>query len=417
MVKRLLAGDEDAEKDPGRPEWALRRENEQLRKELARLKGQVAAGVDARVRELEAEVERLQGELERIGGKGAGFVDAEATSRFWADLGPLTATIDSTPADSDVALAEMEDRARRLGACETVQVMGLRAYQRRLLSDLDHAEHLLRKAFEIGAGCPMTAADNQGISACLLDLDRRLAILEAALGRPEQGLRRAQGALDGYEVLGHPGHDIDRDGIASCHYARGEIRFELHDFARCAADLSVCLDRYPAESEVWERAQQFFTTALAHTDYAGRKTAFQLQERRRLRISHRVGTTEYGYFFWTDGQLAVVLGKQRAIKKMKLALTTFAGQGMPDQVVGIGHDIALAMWPNRTQIKKFFKNELYPLANGMARDRRQVEALNEVVSLLRGCPQPDSSSLLACALRRLREAAGANLPPCLLAAY
>jgi hypothetical protein len=357
---------------------------------------------------------RLDESLAEIGGEDE-HEEEDTPARFWGDLAALKTAVNSTPGAVDGDLAEMADRAVRLGPCETVQVLGLRSYQRRLLSHLDDAEQLLREAFTVGAGCPMRAPHDPETTACGLDLDRRLAILEAALGRPEDGLCRAQRALDGYEILGHPGHDLDRDGIASSHYARGVIRGKLSDYAGAACDYSVCLDRFPPGSPVWERAHQDFTTALARTDHAGREAAWLLQERRRLRISHRKGTTEYAYFYWTDGQLAASLGKQRARKKMKVALVEFASQGMRDEVIGVGHDVAISMWPNRDGIKRFFRRELLPLLKGQPLGRRQVEALNEVIALLRGCPQPETLSLLAPALRRLRAAAGAHLPPCLIA--
>lgn len=348
------------------------------------------------------------------GDAGAGDDEAGAAPRFWSDLAALKTAVDSAPGATAAAIEQMAERADRLGSCERVQVLNLRSYRLRVLGDLDSAEQLLLRALAVGGNCPMRAARDE-FSACHLEVEWRLGVFEAAIGRGEVGLRRVERARVGYEILGHPGHDLDRDGIASCTYARGVIRGHLGDHAGAAADFGVCLDRYLEGSAVWERAHQDFTTALANGGLPTWEKAWELQERRRRRICKRAGTTEYAYFYWTDGQLGAALGKQRSRKKMKVAMTEFAAQGMPDEVIGVGHDIALDMFPNRDLIRSFFAREFLPLTRGLVKDPRQKQALNDVIGLLRGSPQPETTSRLRGALQSLRAAAGAHLPPCLTA--
>jgi len=311
----------------------------------------------------------------------------------------------------------MEARARRLGSCETAQVIALRGYRRRLLGSLDAAEELLKQALDLAPRCRF-AADSVP-NPCELDLNRRLAILEAAQGRPADGFRRAQRVLDGYEVLGNPGHDLNGDGIASSLYARGEIRYELGDFDGCAADFSTCLDRYPISSKVWLRVQQDLATALLETGPVGRDRAFRIQNRVRFRMRSRSGTAEYAFFWWTDGQLTIALGKQRGIDKLEKALGAFLKQGMRHHYAGVAHDIVRAMFPDQERIRRFLRR-IEPVASTLC-DERQMRLLQKILDLAKTCPRPDTPldillSRLDNALRQLREIAGSqvSLPPCLI---
>ena len=152
-LKRLRAGDKDAQR------------------ELSRWLDGLSEGDE----------QRLAESLAEIGGEGE-REEEDTPARFWSDLAALKTAVDATPGAIGGDLAEIADRAAKLGSCENVQVLGLRSYQRRLLGHLDRAEQLLLEAFTVGAECPMRAPHDPEITACGLELDRRLAILEAALG-------------------------------------------------------------------------------------------------------------------------------------------------------------------------------------------------------------------------------------------
>jgi len=57
----------------------------------------------------------------------------------------------------------------------------------------------------------------------------------------------SQRAMDGYDALGGPGHDLDGDGWASSLIVRADARFHLGDKAGSAADFATALGRLEKE--------------------------------------------------------------------------------------------------------------------------------------------------------------------------
>jgi hypothetical protein len=349
-------------------------------------------------------------------------VEPEDRSAFWESLRILKRGIDSSPAaHSEEELAALEARARRLGSCETVQVLGLRSYRRRLLGDLPGAECLLSEAWALAPLCPLAVGD---LNPCELDLQRRTAVLEAALGRTADAIRRAQIPVDGYERLGGAGHDLDGDGLAKALYARGDIRQFMGDFDGSAADFAVCLDRFPRTSPLWLRVQQGLADVLLHSGPLGQLEAWKLMSRLRLSM-RRQDTVVRAHFLWTDGQLTIVLGKQRGVDKLKESLKIFRKETMPYHCVGVAHDLCLALYPRGREILRLL-GSLEPLprkrgeepkdflGRAFVADPRLGTAFFELYSLAK---RPQGNGPFAAALEKLRLAAAAavSLPPCLLA--
>lgn len=335
-------------------------------------------------------------------------------ARFWADLIELKDAINSNPAPSRATLEALEERARKLGSCELVQVAGLRSYRHRLLGELDAAQQALHDAWLLAPNC-RDAHEDPNLNPCVLDLYRRQGKLDGAFGRLEEGLIKVEAAIDGYRRFGGTGHDLDGDGVASSVYARAEIRFELGDFTAAAADFCNCLDLFPNAGKVWSRVQQDLAAALSHTDREGRKRAYALLRGQRLSMRSRGHCVEKGAFLWINGQLAFSLGERNALKKLCDALDCFASLGMPHHYIGVAHDIARSKFPRGDLIKAFL-DQIKPTATRLISDRRHTELFNEIYDLVSRCPTPSTGSHLDMALRRLRDLVSteASLPPCLL---
>lgn len=344
-------------------------------------------------------------------GEDEGEQEPEASGdTFWAELRAAKTLIDSSPRDALPAVQKLSARART--SCEKAMTLGVTAYQRRLVADLREAGRLLSVAGELSHLCPVRV---ESVTACGLEINRRRSILELHQGNGADGLIRVEDVLEGYGLLGHCGHNLDGDGIAASLYARGVILGSMGNHRAALHDFSICLDRFSPGSAVWERVQGDFTTALSHLDDAGaQEKAWQLQHRRRYLMRSRVGSTEHAYFMWTDGQLAFKLGKQRWLRRMRAALEGFAGQGMVDEFLAVGHDAAAALFPHRDRMRAFFARDFLPLTRGLVRDPRHVAALKRVLDLLKGCPRPETTSLLAAAMNALRGALDPHLPPCLI---
>jgi len=376
---------------------------------------------------------RIRSWLANLSNKEARYLDelrqgkeeAEAKdpkARFRADLLEVKTAIDSTPALTGKALEELEKRARNLGTCETVQVLGLRSYRHRLLGEVGAAQGALDEAWALAPKCRDAGDD---LNPCEIELSRRQGKLDAALGRLKEGLAKVETALDGYRRLGSPGHSIDGDGVAISIYARAEIRFELGDRAGALADLSACLDRLPVTSAVWSRAQQDLASMLAHTDREGQKRAWDLLHNQRLVLRSRRDTVEWAAFLWTDGQLAIVLGKQRGLDRLQGSLRCFEKLGMPYHYVGVAHDICVHYFPRADKIKAFL-DRIKPaprrageeprdfLGRAFVQDPALGRLFFELYGLVRQCPAPRARVVEAFSRLRDLVSVNARLPPCFL---
>ena len=334
-------------------------------------------------------------------------------AKFWEDLGELVTAIDSKPAPADKALSEMEDRARKLGTCETVMVLCLKAYRHRLLGELVAAEEQLTAAGELAPHC--RSAKPGRPNPCHLEILWRWGMLDTSLGLLEDGLAKVQDTLDGYEELHGPGHNLDRDGVAAMTLARAEVRYDLKDYAGSAADLAFCLGRFPVECKVWQRIEQNLAMVLASTGPEGRERAFELLKKPALVFRKRKMTVEKASCYWTDGQLKIALGKQRGIDRLKDSLDGFRQLKMPHNFWCIALDIARAYFPRRHEIEKFLR-KIEPVFFELVRDERHVKLFDELKKLCEGTPRPDTHSTLDRFLSRVRAlvAEEACLPPSLL---
>jgi len=281
------------------------------------------------------------------------------------------------------------------------------------LGDLGGAEELLAAAYDLAPQCRLASSSALHLNPCLLDLQRRSATLEAARGRPENGLRLAQTALDGYEVLRSPGHDLDGNGVASAHFTRATMRFELHDFGAAAADFATCVDMFPSSSKVWQRAHQNLAFTLAQTGEPGRRQAYELMANQRLLMRTKEVSVEKATFWWLNGQLTICYGNRtHGLAKLGDALDDFAGLGLPDPFAVLARDIAWIHYPKVEKIREFLA-EIWPVAKQLIRDRRQKELFNEIVALtgrqLRSDPLTRMERLYR-ALLRVRELVACDVP-------
>ena len=366
---------------------------------IRQLKAWLAMATEEAKRDLEKVLEKEKEERRRA---------------FWAELRDLQDSIGSAPLPTAPKLDEMEERGRSLGTCEVVQVTGLRSARCRSLGDLDGAEELLAAASALAPQCRSAPAAAPHLNPCLLDLQRRSATLEAARGRPANGLRLAQTVLDGYEALGDPGHDLNGDGVASAHFTRAEMRYELQDFGGAAADFAICVDTFPSSTKVWQRAHQNLAFALSQTGEWGRREAFKLMGNQRLLMRTKEASYDRAAFWWMNGQLTVCFGNRtHGLTKLREALDDLAGLGLPDPFTALARDIAWIHYPQVEKIHKFL-TEIWPVAKRLIRDRRQQELFNEIVSLTdphRPCRDPlTRMERLYRALIRIRELVACDVP-------
>jgi len=289
----------------------------------------------------------------------------------------------------------------------------LRAYRSRSLGDLGGAEELLAAAYDLAPQCRLASSSALHLNPCLLDLDRRSATLEAARGRPENGLRLAQSALDGYEALGNPGHDLNGSGVASAHFTRAEIRYELRDFGGAAADFATCVDTFPRKSKVWQRAHHNLALALSQTGELGRRQAYGLMRHQRLATRTKAASYDRAAFWWLKGQLTICYGNRtHGLAKLRDALDDFAALGLPDPFTALARDIAWIHYPRVEKIREFLA-EIWPVAKSLIRDRRQKELFNEIVALTgrQLCSNPlTRMERLYRALVRVRELVACDIP-------
>lgn len=278
LVERMLAGDPGATLE--------------LRRRFSAGDGEVTREVGRRLAAGDTELgKRLMAPEEP---------DVEDPDTFQADLLKAKDLTTSKPGTTGPLLEKLEVRARRLGVCQTVQVLGLKARRLTLVSDLVGAREAMSRARSEAGDC----------RACDLDILRREALLLLHLGEKDEAFRKSQGAMDGYEAFAAPGHDLNGNGWASSLIARAQIRFELGDKAGSAADFGTALSHFPRASKVWRVTHQNFATTLALMGpVAQRQISNDLVS---LRLSMRKGVSvERAAFLWLDGQLFLAIGERR----------------------------------------------------------------------------------------------------------
>jgi hypothetical protein len=244
----------------------------------------------------------------------------------------------------------------------------------------------------------------------------RRGMLDMSLGRPREGLAKVEDTLAGYQKLGGPGHNLDGDGIMAMKFARARILFHLEEYGGAAADYSACLDRLPLGSELWLSTQQYLATALANAGPKGREQAWDLLDKQRLSFRKRKASVQKACFLHTDGELTIVLKKQRGLKKLKDALECFATLSMPHHYWDVALAIAQVYYPNREKIEDFLL-EIEPVFRALMRDERHEKLFDELKALCAGCPRPTTLPCLSRLLNWVREtlAEEASLPPSLIA--
>lgn len=331
----------------------------------------------------------------------------EGPAAFQAALLDAKDRTTSRPGTTGRLLEELEARARRLGACQTVQVLGLDARRRTLVGDLLGAREALAQARNEMSDC----------RACDLDTMRREALLLLYLGKEEEALRLSQRAMDGYEAFGSPGHDLNGNGWASSLIVRAEIRCELEDYAGSAADCATALKHFPRASKVWQVTHQNMAATLALTGPAGRRDVSA--ELVSLRLTMRKGVSvERAAFLWLDGQLVVAIGdrRYRGLERLQTSLRLYGHPRIatPRSWLGVASDYARALFPESEAIARWLEREVAPHARRLIKDARDFEQLKDLYALAK---RRHRSLSMFGELRRgiesLRECAGTAMP-CLL---
>lgn len=385
LVRRMLAGDRAAVHEAGKRLTAGDRD---FAVELGR--GLTSAA--------EAEVETVR----------QAAADSEDPVKFQADLVAVRDLNTSNPGSTAAHIEELEFRARRLGTCQTVQVLGLNARRLTLVDDLVGARVALEQAVAESGSC----------RACELNTLRREALLLMHLEDHEGALRMSQRAMDGYDALGGPGHDLDGDGWASSLIVRADARFHLGDKAGSAADFATALGRFPRSSKTWRVTHQNFASTLALTGPAGQRQVSRSLT--SLRLSMRRGVTvERASFLWLDGQIVVVVGddrrsrRDRGLDRLRTSLRLYGHPTIatPGPWLGVGSDYTRVLFPDRKAIEKFLEKEMVPHADRLIKADIHREQLDELCALASN--YRSRASRLRRAIETLREAGGAAMP-CLL---
>lgn len=333
--------------------------------------------------------------------------EPEGPDAFQAALLDAKDQTTSRPATTGRLLEELEARARQLGTCQTVQVLGLSAMRLSLVGDLGGARGALRRAKIESSGCP----------ACDLDRMRREALLLLHLGQIEAALEMSQRAMDGYEVFGSPGHDLNSNGWASSLIVRAQVRCEMGDYAGSAADCATALRHFRRGTKVWQVTHQNMAATLA---LAGPVERRQVNEDLvALRLSMRRGVSvERAAFLWLDGQLVVAIGgrRYRGMERLQMSLHLYGHPSiaLPRSWLGVASDYARVLFPDREAIGLWMERDLAPHARRLIQDDRHLRQLKELYELA----QERHRSLgmfgkLRRAIESLRESTGTAMP-CLL---
>jgi hypothetical protein len=313
----------------------------------------------------------------------------------------------SGPGTTGQWIEDLEVRARRLGRCQVVQVLGLSARRLTLIGDLAAARETLGRARAEAGDC----------QACILDTLRREALLLLHLGDKAGALTKSQGAMDGYEALGGPGHDLNGDGWASSLIARAQIRFELGDRAGAAADFAIALEHFPRPSKIWRVTHQNLSHTLTLSGPVERSLASKDLVSLRLRMRKGV-TVERAGFLWMDGQLVISIGERRYLGMDRLIaslrLYRHPKIATPGPWLGVASDYSRALYPQREKIARFLEREVTPYSDRLIKSDVHREQLRKLYAL---CEARRSTPATWPALRRVIEslrAAAGDAMPCLL---
>ena len=350
---------------------------------------------------LREEIDRVEAEKRRQKAK-----KEQERAEFWGELRAVKDLVNSTPLQAAARLQVMEGRALAFGTCETVQVLGLRAFRSKLLNDLPAAESDLLAAWRLVPNCPD--------GYCRLDLLRRQAKIDIQLHRGPLALEHADACLAGYRAMGESGHDLSGSGIGSALLARGDIRNALGDCVGAAQDLTEALRHFPRTSLAWGIAHRNLAVALLGVGHEEREAAYRMLRDDRYAFRRPAETVEWASFWWIDSQLSVVTGrpKHRALNKLNEVLDVFRGQRMPIHASGVAHDISRIHFPCAGDIKGFLRRLPHVPLPG-----RTAHLLGQVETLVSLCPPPaDIKCRLDLGLRRFRShlMTLAQLPPCLV---
>ena len=346
-------------------------------------------------------------ELRKRAATAASSEKTEDPDSFQAELLNVADVTTSRPATTGQWIEELALRARRLGECQVVQVLGLSARRLTLIGDLTAAREALGQARAEAGDC----------QSCILDTLRREALLLLHLGDKAGALTKSQGAMDGYEALGGPGHDLNGDGWASSLIVRAQVRFDLDDKAGSAADLATALERFPRPSKVWEVTHQNLASTLALSGPVERSLASKDFVSLRLRMRKGV-TVERAGFLWMDGQLVISIGERRYLGMDRLIaslrLYRHPKIATPGPWLGVASDYCRTLYPRREEIARFLDREVTPYSDRLIKSEVHREQLRKLYAL---CEARRSTPATWPALRRviesLRTAAG-DAMPCLL---
>jgi len=312
-----------------------------------------------------------------------GEPDDKEREAFWADLRKVASIVYSNPADGEARLADLRESVWRFGSCERVQVFGIDAARCRALGKLADAESLLDQARELAVSCRLQHDD---ANPCLLDVDRRHSILLTTQGRLEEALTKADSTLDGYRLLGGPGHDLHGQGLASALFARAFARFHMGDAAGASAEFAECLAMVPPDVEdLHESIRHNLAWSLLKTDAAGKKQADKLLPKVRRSFSHRPMTVQRAHFDWLDSMLGwEVRRRNRHRARNKLHETQeafFSPLRTPDQFVAATGDLLLVYFPDRDEMRKVLE-KAKRMGEGFITDPEQWRRLCELEKLV-----------------------------------
>jgi len=121
-------------------------------------------------------------------------------------------------------------KSRALAHCQRCQALAIMAAADRALGRAKKAEQQLRRLLA-----------EVECSACRADFHRRLAIVLRYQGRFSEALAEMACAMELYQQLGHPGHDLDRNGHAACVFGRATIHYRRGDETAGAQDGATAL--------------------------------------------------------------------------------------------------------------------------------------------------------------------------------
>jgi tetratricopeptide (TPR) repeat protein len=289
--------------------------------------------------------------------------------------------------------------------CQRVQGWGLLAQIHRTLGDLDKAEAAIEQAFFIAEGC----------SECPPDLHRRRAYIKRNRHDWAGALADADTAIDQYRELGHAGHDLRGNGLASSLNVRGLIRFYKGDPATAAADLREALViLHPAVSPTLYRI--VLTNLALFLSATGSREDLLLADQhirkaRRLFKGVSLRSQERAKLDWITAMIRHQLEYRDASRlrdMMQDALDTFLDLGMQLEAIAVASDMARMIWhhgDSRPKTQAIVENLLGRL--------RLADLAPEVAGALRKLEEEldamgwDGHQDVRAAIEALREACGA----------